>query len=128
MKQLFRICVTCTTVPVVPSTLNLCSFELQLLENPFLKNDLVDTMNFLEDLSIKEPSEKNKFFRSLPGLIPSFPDVVCTRKLLPLIASALSYGGAPALALGCLLQVCSVLHLTLVLEQQLKSSRSRLHR
>lgn len=78
---------------------------MQLLENPFLKNDLVDTMNFLEDLSIKDPSEKNRFFRGLPALMPAFPDVVCTRKLLPLIASALSYGGAPALALGCLLQV-----------------------
>lgn len=64
-------------------------------------------MNFLEDLSIKDPGEKNKFFRNLPNLIPSFPEVVCTRKLLPLISSALSYGGAPAIALGCLLQVLS---------------------
>lgn len=90
------------TTPTAPH--NKCTV-LQLLENTFLKNDLVDTMNFLEDLSIKDPSEKNKFFRSLPSLMPSFPEVVCTRKLLPLISSALSYGGAPALALGCLLQV-----------------------
>jgi SCY1-like protein 1 len=83
---------------------------MQLLDNDFLQNELVDTMHFLEDLSIKDPSEKNKFFRQLPNRIPHLPNVVCTRKLLPLISSALSYGGAPALALGCLLQVCPCSH------------------
>jgi hypothetical protein len=77
----------------------------QLMENTFLKSDLVDTIHFLENLSIKEPLDKQRFFRSLQTAMPSFPDVVCTRKLLPLIAAALSYGGAPAIALGSLLKV-----------------------
>lgn len=75
------------------------------MENSFLKSDLVDTMHFLENLSIKDPLEKQRFFRALQTSMPSFPEVVCTRKLLPLISAALSYGGAPATALGSLLKV-----------------------
>lgn len=74
------------------------------MENEFLKSELVDTMHFLENLSIKEPNDKQRFFRALQTSMPSFPDVVCTRKLLPLISAALAYGGAPAIALGCLLK------------------------
>lgn len=78
---------------------------LQLADCEFLKNDLIDVVHFLENLSIREPLEKDKFFRNLPKSIPLFPQLICTRKLLPLIASALEYGGAPAMAVGCLLQV-----------------------
>jgi SCY1-like protein 1 len=77
---------------------------VQLSESEFLKNDVIDAVHFLENLSLREPLEKAKFFRGLPKQLPAFPAVVCTRKLLPLIASALEFGGAPAMALGCLLQ------------------------
>lgn len=78
---------------------------MQLADSEYLKNDLVDTMHFLESLSIREVMEKDKFFRNLPRLIPDLPVAICTRKLLPLISAALEYGGAPAMAVGCLLQV-----------------------
>ena len=78
---------------------------MQLADSDFLKNDLIDAVHFLENLSIREPLDKTKFFRALPKTIPLFPTVLCTRKLLPLIAEALEFGGAPAMALGCLLQV-----------------------
>eukprot|EP00892_Ulva_mutabilis_P012798 jgi/Ulvmu1/9891/UM057_0047.1 len=81
----------------------------KLMENSFLESDLVDTMHFLENLSIKEPLEKQRFFRTLQTAMPAFPEVVCTRKLLPLISAALSYGGAPAIALGCLLKIGKML-------------------
>ena len=43
----------------------------QLMENTFLKSDLVDTIHFLENLSIKEPLDKQRFFRSLQTAMPS---------------------------------------------------------
>lgn len=81
----------------------------KLSDCEFLKNDLVDVVQFLESLSIREVMEKDKFFRNLPKHIPLFPPAICTRKLLPLLCSALEYGGAPAMALGCLLQVGKML-------------------
>lgn len=84
-----------------PRTASAC---VQLSDSEFLKNDLIDAVHFLENLSLREPLEKTRFFRNLPKLIPTLPAVVCTRKLLPLVAAALEYGGAPATALACLLQ------------------------
>ena len=77
---------------------------MQLADAEFLKNDVIDTVHFLENLSLREPLEKARFFRNLPRLLPAFPALVCERKLLPLVAAALEFGGAPATALACLLQ------------------------
>lgn len=77
----------------------------KLAESSVLKNKLVDTIAFLENLAVKDSSEKDLFFKRLPGAIPDLPLPVLRRKLLPMLAQALTFGGAPAVALGTILQV-----------------------
>ena len=77
----------------------------KLAEAPALKNSLVDTIAFLESLAVKDSAEKDLFFKRLPAALPALPAPVAQRKLLPMLANALEFGGAPAVALGALLQV-----------------------
>ena len=77
----------------------------KLAESSVLKNKLVDTIAFLENLAVKDSAEKDLFFKRLPGAIPGLPLPVLRRKLLPMLAQALTFGGAPAVALGSILQV-----------------------
>ena len=77
----------------------------KLAEAPALKNSLVDTIAFLESLAVKDSAEKDLFFKRLPAAVPALPAPVAQRKLLPMLANALEFGGAPAVALGALLQV-----------------------
>ncbi|KAL3157198.1 hypothetical protein ABBQ38_001437 [Trebouxia sp. C0009 RCD-2024] len=79
----------------------------KLAESSVLKNKLVDTIAFLENLAVKDSSEKDLFFKRLPGAIPDLPLPVLRRKLLPMLAQALTFGGAPAVALGTILQIGS---------------------
>lgn len=77
----------------------------RVAKSKFLNNQLVDAVNFLENLAVKDSSEKDGFFRKLPSILPALPAPVAERKLLPMLASALEYGGAPASALSCILQI-----------------------
>ena len=54
-----------------------------------LKNKLVDTIAFLENLAVKDAQEKDIFFKRLPSAIPSLPLPVAQRKLLPMLAGEL---------------------------------------
>uniref|UniRef100_A0A1L8DN65 N-terminal kinase-like protein n=1 Tax=Nyssomyia neivai TaxID=330878 RepID=A0A1L8DN65_9DIPT len=60
----------------------------------FFKNDLVDTLLFLEEIQIKDKAEKNRFFGSLTGQLDSFPENVCRHKILPQLITAYEYGDA----------------------------------
>ncbi|KAK9810296.1 hypothetical protein WJX72_008245 [[Myrmecia] bisecta] len=77
----------------------------KLAESSVLKNKLVDMIAFLENLAVKDSMEKDQFFKRLPPQIPSLPVAVAQRKLLPMLASALEFGGAPSTALAALLQI-----------------------
>ena len=77
----------------------------KILESGVLKSKLGDTMAFLENLALKDSMEKDTFFKRLPSSLPSIPEPVAQRKLLPLLASALEFGGAPPVALGALLTI-----------------------
>eukprot|EP00887_Chlorella_sp_A99_P002497 scaffold6.g2497.t1 len=76
----------------------------RLLEAGVLRNRLAETMGFLENLAIKDAVEKDTFFKRLPSLLKSIPEPVAQRKLLPMLAGALEFGGAPPVALTTLLQ------------------------
>uniref|UniRef100_A0A061S498 SCY1-like protein 1 n=1 Tax=Tetraselmis sp. GSL018 TaxID=582737 RepID=A0A061S498_9CHLO len=78
-------------------------------ESGFLKNTLVKTVVFLENLSVKDSAEKDQFFRKLPNLLPSFPQSLCVQKFLPLLQNALEYGGAPPIALSAVLKIGNTL-------------------
>ncbi len=59
----------------------------------------------MENLAVKDSSEKDLFFKRLPQSLPGLPLPVAQYKLLPLLSQALEFGGAPAVALGSILQV-----------------------
>jgi SCY1-like protein 1 len=77
----------------------------KVLEAGVLKSKLGDMMVFLENLALKDAVERDSFFKKLPSMLPSVPVPVAQRKLLPLLAAALEFGGAPPMALGSLLAI-----------------------
>jgi len=60
----------------------------------FFKNDLIDIVLFLEELQIKDESDKSKFYSSLTGLLDNCPTNVCQNKILPQLINAFEYGNA----------------------------------
>ncbi|KAK7376347.1 hypothetical protein VNO78_34813 [Psophocarpus tetragonolobus] len=82
----------------------------KLIENSeYFQNKLVDTIHFMEILSLKDSVEKDTFFRKLPNLAEQLPQQIVLKKLLPLLASALEFGSASAPALTALLKMGSEL-------------------
>lgn len=43
----------------------------------FFKNELVDSLLFLEEIQIKDKAEKTRFFSNLTSQLDNFPDNVC---------------------------------------------------
>ncbi|KAL5285470.1 SCYL1 family protein [Megaselia abdita] len=76
----------------------------------FFRNDLVDSLLFLEEIQIKDKAEKNRFFSGLANHLDNFPDNVCKHKILPQLITAYEYGDAgsavlaPMFKLGKLLE------------------------
>lgn len=66
----------------------------------FFKNDLVDTLLFLEEIQIKDKAEKNRFFSALATQLDNFPDNVCRQKILPQLITAFEYGDAGSAVLA----------------------------
>ncbi|KAK6790058.1 hypothetical protein RDI58_013858 [Solanum bulbocastanum] len=80
----------------------------KLLENSeYFQNKLVETIQFMEILNLKDSVEKDTFFRKLPNLVEQLPREIVLKKLLPLLASALEFGSAAAPALTALLKMGS---------------------
>lgn len=73
----------------------------------YFKNDLIDSLLFLEEIHIKEKHEKSKFFSSLTSLLDHFPAHICRYKILPHLINAFEYGEAGAAVLTPLLKVQS---------------------
>ncbi|VFQ81114.1 unnamed protein product [Cuscuta campestris] len=80
----------------------------KLLENSeYFENKLVETIQFMEILNLKDSVEKDTFFRKLPNLVDQLPRQIVVKKLLPLLASALEFGSAAAPALTAFLKMGS---------------------
>ncbi|ESO87716.1 hypothetical protein LOTGIDRAFT_219908 [Lottia gigantea] len=60
----------------------------------FMKNQFVESMLFLEEIQIKDSSEKTKFFTSLTSSIDTFPPMFCKYKILPQLLNAFEYSNA----------------------------------
>ncbi|CAH0394139.1 unnamed protein product [Bemisia tabaci] len=73
--------------------------------NGYFKNELIDTLMFLEEIQIKDSSEKNKFFNSLPPILENFHDNICKYKILPHLITAFEYGDAGAAVLTPIVQL-----------------------
>ncbi|KAJ8647798.1 hypothetical protein MRB53_000821 [Persea americana] len=80
----------------------------KLIDNSeYFQNKLVETIQFMEVLNLKDSVEKDSFFRKLPNLAEQLPRQIVLKKLLPLLASALEFGSAAAPALNALLKMGS---------------------
>ncbi|KAL1501027.1 hypothetical protein ABEB36_006432 [Hypothenemus hampei] len=66
----------------------------------YFKNDLVDTLLFLEEIQIKDKTEKNRFFSNLTPHLDNFPDNICKHKILPQLITAFEYGDAGSAVLA----------------------------
>lgn len=77
----------------------------KLAECKFLQSKLVEVVSFMENIAVKDSVDKEAFFKRLPGVLPSLPQAVAVRKILPLLSSALEFGGAPAQAVGSLMVI-----------------------
>ncbi|XP_058063107.1 N-terminal kinase-like protein [Anopheles bellator] len=66
----------------------------------FFKNDLVDSLLFLEEIQIKDKAEKTRFFSGLTAQLDNFPDTVCRHKILPQLITAYEYGDAGSAVLA----------------------------
>jgi SCY1-like protein 1 len=77
----------------------------KLIENSSLfENKLVETISFIDNLSLKDAIEKEYFFRHLPRVMEGLATVTVERKILPKLCQALEFGAAPALAITPMLQ------------------------
>ncbi|KAJ8472085.1 hypothetical protein OPV22_026428 [Ensete ventricosum] len=81
---------------------------LKLIDNSeYFHNKLVETIQFMEILNLKDSVEKDSFFRKLPNLAEQLPRQIVLKKLLPLLSSSLEFGSAAAPALTALLKMGS---------------------
>lgn len=65
-----------------------------ILKSVYFENDVVRTMDFLDQLSVKSQQEKDEFFRDIPEKLENFPDKLAKYRILPLLVSALQFGSA----------------------------------
>ncbi|XP_029862654.2 LOW QUALITY PROTEIN: N-terminal kinase-like protein [Aquila chrysaetos chrysaetos] len=84
---------------------------LQRLQRPgaFLACPLVHTGLFLEQLQVRDASERRTFLQELSGRLDALPGPFRRHKLLPRLLAALEFGSADASALPPLLKVAKVL-------------------
>lgn len=71
----------------------------------FLSNSFVESNLFLEEIQIKEPTEKQQFFQDLSENLDSFPEDFCKHKVLPQLLTAFEFGNAGAVVLTPLFKV-----------------------
>ncbi|XP_043931699.1 N-terminal kinase-like protein [Protopterus annectens] len=73
--------------------------------NGFMNNSFVETNLFLEEIQIKEPSERQAFFQQLNENLDSYPEEFCKHKILPQLLTAFEFGNAGAIILTPLFKV-----------------------
>ncbi|XP_039283271.1 N-terminal kinase-like protein [Nilaparvata lugens] len=66
----------------------------------YFKNELVDSLLFLEESQIKDKNEKSRFLNNLTNQLDRFPQHICKHKILPQLITAFEYGDAGAAVLA----------------------------
>lgn len=78
----------------------------KLIDNSeFFQNKLVETIQFMDVLNLKDSVEKDSFFRKLINLAEQLPRQIVLAKVLPMLAASLEFGSAGASALNPLLKM-----------------------
>jgi len=78
-------------------------------EGGYFHNDLVDCLLFLEEIQIKDASDKTRFFSSLSSLLDSFPENLSRHKILPQLINAFDFGNAGSAILAPMFKLGSLL-------------------
>ncbi|CAH2330361.1 N-terminal kinase, partial [Pelobates cultripes] len=71
----------------------------------FLSNSFVETNLFLEEIQIKDPTERQTFFGQLSENLDTFPEDFCRHKILPQLLTAFEFGSAGAIILTPLFKI-----------------------
>ncbi|KAI8984470.1 hypothetical protein BDF20DRAFT_816989 [Mycotypha africana] len=94
---------------VNPTSRNRASADMFLDEGlrpkGFFSADFVKVNLFLENISIKDQSEREGFFRKLDSCIDTFPSEFSKHKILPELVKAFEFGSGGAKALSAMLKV-----------------------
>jgi len=80
-----------------------------ILESEFFNDNYVETCLFLEEIALKDPAEKEKYFRKLEQHLDSFPASCIKYKILPHLVNALDLGTASSRVLAPLLKIAKQL-------------------
>ncbi|XP_013417259.1 N-terminal kinase-like protein isoform X2 [Lingula anatina] len=79
------------------------------IKGGFMCNSFVDTMLFLEEIQIKDQTEKTQFFSKLPESLDLFPKEFCKHKILPQLLNAFEFGNAGSAVLTPLFKIGKLL-------------------
>lgn len=78
----------------------------KLIDNSeFFQSKLVETIQFMDVLNLKDSVEKDSFFRKLITVAEQLPRQVVLIKIVPMLAASLEFGSAGASALNPLLKM-----------------------
>eukprot|EP01116_Phalansterium_solitarium_P010427 TRINITY_DN2518_c0_g1_i1.p1 TRINITY_DN2518_c0_g1~~TRINITY_DN2518_c0_g1_i1.p1 ORF type:complete len:767 (-),score=203.57 TRINITY_DN2518_c0_g1_i1:2137-4437(-) len=81
-----------------------------VLTSEYFNNVVVETCQFLEQITLKDQYDKDKFFRKLESHLPQLPETLCKAKILPQLVTALDFGGATSAIIAPLLHIAKGLN------------------
>lgn len=75
----------------------------------FFHNDLIETLLFLEEIQIKDATDKQKFFAQLSPKLENIPSYVATNKILPAVLTAHEFSNVGSVVLTPLFKIGKLL-------------------
>lgn len=75
----------------------------------YFHNDLIETLLFLEEIQIKDATEKQKFFGELSPKLENIPAFVATNKILPAVLTAHEFSNVGSVVLSPLFKIGKLL-------------------
>ncbi|XP_047501950.1 N-terminal kinase-like protein isoform X2 [Penaeus chinensis] len=75
----------------------------------FFRNDLIETLLFLEEIHLKDANEKHKFFANLTPKLENIPNYIATNKILPTVISAHEFSNVGSVVLSPLFKIGKLL-------------------
>ncbi|XP_063584982.1 N-terminal kinase-like protein isoform X2 [Penaeus indicus] len=75
----------------------------------FFRNDLIETLLFLEEIHLKDANEKHKFFANLTPKLENIPNYIATNKILPIVISAHEFSNVGSVVLSPLFKIGKLL-------------------
>ncbi|KAK7067531.1 N-terminal kinase-like protein [Halocaridina rubra] len=75
----------------------------------FFHNDLIETLLFLEEIQIKDSTDKQRFFSDLAPKLENIPSFVATNKILPAVLTAHEFSNVGSVVLTPLFKIGKLL-------------------